>query len=102
MRWRYLDVSGGPVDCVCCGEASTDLFVLGGMDEHTPPEDIEAFDKAFGLDALADFGICVDCWAEYGPGSKDPMEWLRVYLAEDRKLISRKKALRILDGMKGD
>jgi hypothetical protein len=108
MHWRTFEVDPElPLACVCCGEQVPDenavvlewLYILDGYD--TPDEDIEAFSTAFEIpDPLADFHICQTCLDGHGPFGKDgdPMDWLKAYLEEDRKLISRQEALRILGG----
>ena len=108
MRWRTVEVEPGPsVSCVGCGELVPDenavvsewLYVLDGYD--TPDEDIDAFSKAFEIpDPLADFHICQTCLDSHGPFGKDgdPMDWLEGYLEEDRKLISRQEAIKMLGG----
>jgi hypothetical protein len=108
MRWSTFEVEPDwPLECVCCSELVPDedavvsewLYVLDAYD--TPNEETEAFQKAFEMpDPLADFHICRNCLDTYGLVGKDgdPMEWLEEYLAEDRTLISRQEALRILGG----
>jgi hypothetical protein len=102
MKWHEFDASADPLACVCCGEPGNGVvYVLGSVAGEDPPKDIGAFDRTFGMDALADFAVCRDCWSEFGGKSTDPRDWLKAYRAEERKLISRRKALRILDGMSG-
>jgi hypothetical protein len=106
MRWRTFEVSSEhPFNCICCDDlvppeedsASEWLYVLGG-DEDTTDEEINTFEKAFGVDALSDFHICLDCLKTYGAfgGDIDPMHWLENYLEEDAKYISHEEALRRL------
>jgi len=106
MRWKPFKVEPEwPLECVCCGELVPDeesdvcdwLYDLDAYD--TPADECEEFEKAFEItDALADFHICEACLDSYGLFGKDgnPMEWLEEYLEEDRKLISRQEALRLL------
>ena|SRR5215831_1840919 len=108
MRWRTFEVGPDcPLECVCCGELVPDegtvvsewLYILDAYD--APDEEIEAFSEAFDIpDPLADFHICEACLGNYGLFGKDgsPMEWLEEYLEEDRKLISRQEAVKMLGG----
>ena len=108
MHWRTFEVEpGSALACVCCGELVPDenavvsewLYVLDAYD--TSDEEIEAFSKAFEIpDPLADFHICQACLDSYGLFGKDgdPMNWLEEYPAEDRKLISRQEAIKLLGG----
>jgi hypothetical protein len=103
MKWHEFDAGAEPLACVCCGEPGKGIvYCLGSVAAEDPPKDIAAFERTFNMeDALADFVVCPDCLAEYGGKSIDPMDWLKDYRKEDRKLISRKEALRILGSMKG-
>ena len=108
MQWGTFEAaSEWPLECVVCENVIPDedaevddvVYILDAYD--TPKEETEAFQKAFEMpNPLADFHICRECLHCYGPFGEDgdPMEWLEAYLEEDRKLISRQEALRILGG----
>jgi hypothetical protein len=110
MRWRWF-VTGDLVgeeyalECACCGECVPrddkpwdDLMYCPDFHD-CPTEDIEAFDRAFETDALADFLICRDCLKTYSPFDGphgDPMDWLALYPKDDARLVSREEALKML------
>src|SRR5262249_4212767 len=105
MQWSTFEVpSEWPLECVVCdnvipAEDADVVYILDAYD--TPSEETEAFQKAFEMpDPLADFHICRECLHRYERFGEDgdPMEWLEEYLEEDRKLISRQEAIKLLGG----
>jgi hypothetical protein len=62
---------------------------------RTTDDEVLAFDRAFGIDSLADLIVCVACLD--GWEDRHPLAWLDHYQAEDAKLLSREKPLALLD-----
>jgi hypothetical protein len=109
MRWTTFDLSDDlpPLDCSVCDETialdddpNLDTAYCLSANEHTSNEEIEAFDKAFDCDSLADLLVCWNCFLLYGGDERgDPTDWLEKYLQVNGESISRQEALKRVDDM---
>jgi len=104
-KWTCHVVEGEcPLTCPACGEPIPNQDVANGDFCYSPiwaddtEEIVAGIHRALGIeDPVADFFICRTCFSSLHMLS--PLLWLEKWVAEDSKMVSRKEALTILDGL---
>ena len=99
MEWNRVQDCDG-LECVVCGERVGQFGYTLYLQRGDRDDLILAFDRAFAMDALAEFLCCPACRLSYGDAYLGgPKVWLDAYLEEDAKMISREEAMRLLDAL---
>jgi len=96
--------SNNPLTCSACGESIPKPNVTNGDYCYSPvwgistdEECYESIGTAFKIeDPLVDFFICQQCFTSLG--QLPPVLWIRKWIEEDAKLLSREQVLAILHG----